>query len=223
VVPGAWWYADVAASAGQPRRLISIASTRHRDGARVPLTAEQVDEQAGADAACLVTYGWDDQVHGLQVTKRTAPSAPPLWFLEIRESSAQPPAVNLLAFSGHGMPAGMLVDLAGFSNVDADGSDQLGALRWYPASGEVDQIYVQPEWRRRTIGNALLIAAGALSVARDWPRLWGDGQRTDLGERFRNESEWRDRAADLTHVAPPMTPPMSSPMAPPMAPPIPPS
>jgi GNAT superfamily N-acetyltransferase len=79
-------------------------------------------------------------------------------------------------------------------------------VRWYPATGEVDQIYVQPAWRRRSIATGLIVAAGALSAARDWPRPWGDGQRTQLGEELRNAADWKHRAAELTHIAPPMTP-----------------
>jgi GNAT superfamily N-acetyltransferase len=85
-------------------------------------------------------------------------------------------------------------------------SDQLGAVRWYPATGEVDQIYVHPDFRRRRLGSGLVAAAAALSYARGWPRLWSDGQRTELGERFRNASPWRQRTAQLTHVVRPMTP-----------------
>jgi GNAT superfamily N-acetyltransferase len=166
-----------------------------------------VDELVGDDADCWVTFGWADQVAGLRVTERVAPDAPPLWFLEVRESAAQPPAVNLLAFSAPVVPPGALLDLAAFSNVEVDGSAQLGAVRWYPATGEVDQIYVDPAMRRRSIASALISAAATLAIAREWPRLWSDGQRTELGEQFRNGSAWAFRAAELTHVAPPMTPP----------------
>ncbi|MEO9108670.1 MAG: hypothetical protein ABI368_00460, partial [Jatrophihabitantaceae bacterium] len=68
-------------------------------------------------------------------------------------------------------------------------------------------IYVQPQWRRRSVAGALSAAAATLSTARGWPRLWGGGQRTELGEQWRATNLWRNRAADLTHVAPPMTPP----------------
>ena len=38
-------------------------------------------------------------------------------------------------------------------------------------------------------------------------RLWADGQRTADGDRLRNANpDWAPRAADLTHLAPPMTP-----------------
>lgn len=146
----------------------------------------------------------------LLIMPLVARRSPPLWFAEVRESTARPPAVHLIAFASGGLaggPApGSLLDESAVTNVNVTSDDQVGALRWYPATGEVDQVYVQPAWRRRGISGALIIGAGALSVARGWPRLWGDGQRTVQGEQLRNASPWRHRAADLTHTAPPMTP-----------------
>lgn len=158
----------------------------------------------GADAVCIADYDDERRVTALRVTPRGAPKAPPLWFVEVRESAGRPPAVSLVAFTGHDVPPGSLRDDTG--GTSATSADQVGAVRWYPASGEVDQVYVQQAWRRRTVGSALVAAAVALGYARDWPRMWSDGQRTELGERFRNGSEWRYRTADLTNLAPPMTP-----------------
>ena len=135
---------------------------------------------------------------------RAAAQSPPLWYVELRETTAAPPATSLVAFTGHDVEVGSVRD--DLDGTSATSADQVGAVRWYPATGEVDQIYVQPQWRRRGIGNVLLVSAAALSYARGWPRFWGDGQRTALGEQFRNGSPWRGLAADLTHVSPPMTP-----------------
>ena len=104
------------------------------------------------------------------------------------------------------MPPGTLLDEVAAAELSAISDDQLGAVRWYPGSGEVDQVYVQPAWRRRNIATVLIVAAKTLTAAREWPRLWGDGQRTAQGERLRNASSWRVRTAELTHLAPPMTP-----------------
>jgi hypothetical protein len=119
---------------------------------------------------------------------------------------AQPQAVNLVAFTAAGQPPGALLDEAAVATVAVTSADQLGAIRWYPNTGEIDQIYVAPYWRRHHIATALLSAAGTLSVARGWPRIWADGQRTALGEKLRNARPWASRAADLTHLVPPMTP-----------------
>ena len=181
-----------------------MSGDRHPDGSRIELPTDRAEEEVGADAVCVATYGDDGRVATLRVGARGAPKAPPLWFVEVRESAGSPPAVSLVAFTGHGVPAGSLRDDTG--GTPATNTDQVGAVRWYPATGEVDQIYVQPAWRRHTVGGALIAAAAALSYARDWPRLWSDGQRTKLGEQFVTAAEWRHRTADLTYLAPPMTP-----------------
>jgi GNAT superfamily N-acetyltransferase len=138
-------------------------------------------------------------------------TALPLWFVEVREAAVQPPAVNLLAFQGHGQADGTLLDEAAASNLDLTSADQLGAVRWWPGTGAVDQIYVAPKWRRHRIGTVLVYTAGALSIVRGWPRAWTDGQRTKLGEAFVQASLFRGRAEPLTHLLGPMTPPEQAP------------
>ncbi|MCU1656449.1 MAG: hypothetical protein JWO57_1105 [Pseudonocardiales bacterium] len=188
---------------GRSSRLIVYATPAYPDGSLVDLPAGDAAKTPGY---CMLAELVDGVVVGLAVASTLVPKAAPLWFAEVREAMAQPPAVHLMAFVGHGVRPGALLDETALSNVDVAGPDQLGAVRWYPATGEVDQIYVDPAHRRMRIGTALLHAAAVLSVARGWSRLWGDGQRTAMGEAFRNASYWRERAADLTHVAPPMTP-----------------
>lgn len=203
---GSWWHCAIPGRGGAPDRLVVVESGRYPDGMLVELAEDMARTQIGDAAVCIVTYGEMQRVVRLQVTARMAPKAPPLWFVELRESTARPPAVSLLAFTGHGQPDGALADESDVSNTEVTGSDQLAALRWYPATGEVDQVYVQPSWRRRSIASALIAAGGSLAVARGWPHLWGDGQRTQLGEHLRTGSRWQHRAAELTHLAPPMTP-----------------
>lgn len=203
---GSWWQCLIRSADGTPERLIAVESARYPDGTRLEFAPELAAVQVGDDAVCTAVFDASGRVRSLEVVARVAPSAPQVWFAEVREPAAAPPAVSLLAFTGHGQAPGTLLDEADASNVDVGGSDQLGALRWYPATGEVDQIYVQPAWRRRGIASLLLSAGATLSVARDWPRFWSDGQRTALGEELRNGRSWQHRAADLTHLHPPMTP-----------------
>jgi GNAT superfamily N-acetyltransferase len=209
-----WWQCVIRGSGNEPDRFVTVQSTRYPDGTRVELAPVMASTQIGEAAVCVITFGEGGRVVGLHVQPWFAPKAPPLWFAELRESTATPPAVSLVAFTGTGAPVNALIDEADLRNLPVRSSDQLGALRWYPASGEVDQVYVQPAWRRRSIASALLAAAASLSVARDWPRFWGDGQRTELGEDLRNGRSWRGRAADLTHTAPPMTPDEAAPRYP---------
>jgi GNAT superfamily N-acetyltransferase len=200
------WFCLIRHADGTPHQFVCVESDRYPDGTRVELSADAAAVQIGDRTLCTVTYGRGDQVTGLEIPARVAPGAPPLWFVELRQPAAQPPTVELLAFTGHGQPAGTLLDEAAASNLAITNDDQLAAVRWWPATGEVDQFYVQPDWRRRGIGTAILAAGGVLSAARDWPRFWGDGQRTALGEKFRDGGRWPHRMADLTNLAPPMTP-----------------
>jgi GNAT superfamily N-acetyltransferase len=203
---GSWWQCVVRGDDGELDRLVVVASTRYPDDARIELSEDMAAVQIGDRASGTARFGTDSRVDRLEVAPRVAPAAPPTWFAELRESTAQPPAVNLLAFTGHGQPAGTLVDGTALAELPVVSRDQLAAVRWYPSTGEVDQVYVQPAWRRHGLATVLIMAAKTLCAAREWPRLWGDGQRTALGEQLRNASLWRHRAADLTHVAPPMTP-----------------
>jgi GNAT superfamily N-acetyltransferase len=201
-----WWQCIALRPDGSRAWFAVVWSARHPDGTRVELPEDEARRLVGADAVCTAAFDAAGRVSRLLVGERGAPKAPPLWFVEVRESAATPPAVSLVAFTGHGVAPGTLLGDTDLGNTSATSADQVGAVRWYPASGEVDQIYVQPQWRRRNLGGALIAAAAALSYARDWPRLWSDGQRTELGEAFRNASPWRHRTQDLSHLRPPMTP-----------------
>lgn len=200
-----WWKCRALRPDGEPAWLAHVGSALHSDEVWIELPELAAADLIGDDAVCIARYH-DGLVTRLEVTSRGAPKAPPLWFAELTEPDASPPAVSLVAFSGHGVDAGSLLDRVALRETAVASGDQLGALRWYPATGEVDQAYVAPDWRRRSIGSALVVAGGTLAVARGWSRLWGDGQRTALGDRWRSASPWAHRAATLTHLAPPMTP-----------------
>lgn len=200
-----WWKCRALGPDTEPVWLAQVGSSLHTDDVVVELPEQDATALVGEDAVCVARYSVGE-VTRLEVTPRGGPKAPPLWFAELPDADAAPPAVVLIAFSGHDVPAGSLLAGAPLEAAGVVSSDQLGAVRWYPATGEVDQIYVAPNWRRRSIGSALIAAGATLSVARGWPRLWGDGQRTALGDRWRSASPWAHRAAPLTHLAPPMTP-----------------
>lgn len=201
-----WWKCRALGPDGAAVWMAQVQSAQHTDDVVLELPESQAREAVGDDAVCFASIH-EDVVTGLSVTTRGAPKAPELWFMEVMESEAAPPAVCLMAFSGHGVAAGSLIDGYAPNPPPISSEDQLGALRWYPATGEVDQIYVSPTWRRHSVASALIAAGATLAVARGWPRLWGDGQRTALGNKWRATRPWAHRAAELTHLAAPMTPP----------------
>lgn len=203
-----WLCVSPAPDGGQ--RVVFVASARYPDGMRVELPARIADAQIGDDLVAEALLDDAGTVVILRVSVAAAPKAPEVWFAEVRESTARPPAVNLVVFTGAAQQPGTLLDAARLRALAALPSsplDQLAALRWWPGTGEVDQVYVQPQWRRHSVGTLLVLAGSTLAQARGWARLWGDGQRTELGEQWRNAAAWRHRTDELTHEAPPMTPP----------------
>lgn len=204
--PPGFWHCRALDADGRPLWFAVVRSDAHADAERVDLPEPEALAAVGDDAFCVARFGVRGEVTGLSVMALGAPKAPPLWFVELAEPAATPPAISLVAFSGHGVDPGRLLDLTALSDVAVRTEDQLGATRWYPATGEVDQVYVQPARRRQSIGTALMVAAGTLTVVRGGPRIWGDGQRTAMGDRWRNASPWASWGAELTHLAPPMTP-----------------
>ena len=201
-----WWQCCALDGDGTPTWLaIMPATAEHGDGVRVELPESEATAALDPQVMCVASYS-NGQVSKVLVSAGVAPKAPPLWFADLPDPAATPPTATVIAFTGHGIPAGALIDRPALTELGVVGKEQVGALRWYPGTGEIDQIYVAPAWRRHGIATVMLVAAGTLSVARNGSRLWADGQRTALGERLRNADTWAHRAADLTHLHPPMTP-----------------
>lgn len=133
--------------------------------------------------------------------------SPVLWFVASAEPSADPPAQTIVAFATDDLPAGRVIGDEGFAAVGRSESEQVGAIRWWSASGQIHQIYVQPQWRRQGIGTALLHVASAQQVALGTgTRLWAGGERTDLGETLAEAKPYGHRVAKRTAVVAPMTP-----------------
>lgn len=130
----------------------------------------------------------------------------PLWFVHVPEPHERRPATNLVAFGGGDVEPGTVVQRHVPRGAGVTSSDQLGAVRWWPGTGEVDQVYVAPARRRTGLSTVLLAAAGTVATASGSVPLWGDGQRTALGERMKQASAWSHRFAELEHLAAPMTP-----------------
>ena len=201
-----WWQARVGTGAGADQVLI-VASRRHPDGSIVQFEPGVRGQLHPDTVVCTVLLDLGE-VRAVRVGGAVAP-APPVWYVELAVDAvdnAARPSKTLVAFLAPGPAPGELLTDEQATQVPVASADQVGALRWWSADGEVDQIDVHPDWRRRHLGSAPIAAAAGLSAARGRPRLWGHGQRTALGERFRNSLSWRDRTAELSHLLAPMTP-----------------
>ena len=205
--PAELWRCRALRPDGTPAWVAAVWSGEHDDGEWVDLPEPEATKAVGDDVYVIAGLDAEGEVTSLVATPLAAPKAPPLWFADLPEPTNAPPAHSLVAFTGHGVEAGSLVSRSALSDVQITSADQVGAVRWYPATGELDQAYVQPAWRRQSIATALVTVAGLLNVTRGQPRLWSDGQRTAMGDRLRGATPffaaWSD---DLTHLAPPMTP-----------------
>jgi GNAT superfamily N-acetyltransferase len=146
-----------------------------------------------------------DRVHRVEVA---APGTPLLWYVELPEPTASPPATTLLAFSDPRQPEGTVLtaDQARASGVS--GAQQVAALRWWTGSGLAHQIYVAPAHRQRGIAGKLAQVAYGVQVVRGLTPLHADGRRTDDGEQWRQRlpRHVSGRMAPLSQRLPSMTP-----------------
>ena len=130
-----------------------------------------------------------------------------LWYVESPEPQATPPAVTLVAFDTTHFPAGRVIDHAAFVPLPIRSDEQVAAIRWWPGTGQIHQVYVHPLRRRQGIGTAILYAAGAHLIAGGSPhRLWASGDRTDLGELLAAGLPYPQRVRARRRSLPPMTP-----------------
>jgi ribosomal protein S18 acetylase RimI-like enzyme len=141
----------------------------------------------------------------LQVTIAARPTR--LWFVESPEPDAEPAAMNLVAFDTTHFPPGRVIDHRTFVPLPIRSDEQVAAIRWWPGTGQIHQVYVSPLHRRRGIGTAMVYAASAHLIAGGSPsRLWASGERTDLGEAFATGLPHPQRVHSRRRSLPPMTP-----------------
>ncbi|SDF64014.1 GNAT family N-acetyltransferase [Klenkia brasiliensis] len=179
--PRGWWarYRSPAAP-GSPAlvTLTGVDSDEYPFGSDV----EQPDDRRPPGWAVSVTRSDAGRVHRVLVNQ---PGVPLLWFVELDEPAADPPAATLLAFSDARHAHGEVLTAADAQAAGVRGDQQVAAVRWWTGSGLVHQLYVAPQHRRKGIATALVTAAFGVQAAHGRPLLHGDGRRTDDGEAWR--------------------------------------
>lgn len=134
-------------------------------------------------------------------------SGPPMWYVWLPQAGTDPPLLALVAFATGDLPAGTVVDDDTFAGLGRDNDEQVGAIRWWPDTGQIFELYVQPAMRRKGVSKALLYAASAQQIALgNGKRVWAGGERTDLGEALATALQLGHRIAPRTSVVAPMTP-----------------
>jgi GNAT superfamily N-acetyltransferase len=183
-------------------RLTCVMSDEH--------PARHVLDHAGRPEPGPVLYRADydpaGQLIRAVVDPAFAPAGAELWFAEIPETDADPPATNLVAFASPEWPDGTVVARAEWERAGVDPREQVGALRWWTRTGQVHQVYVAAHMRRRRVGTKLVLTGAALTVGRRWPSLWSSGDLTDAGHGWVAAAVWSDRVGPRRRVVPPMDP-----------------
>lgn len=188
-LPSGWW--EVRAFASDE---VEDGSIREGDEPDIPW-GWSVEE---APAPALARVG---------ISPGLVEDPPPLWFVLVDEPRANPRAVNLVGYADEVVEPGTVIPRFTFPTLRVPNDHQVGAVRWYPATGRVHQIFVAPPWRRRRVASTLLIAADAVHQANGWAGvLHGDGRRTVLGQLFVDTLRFQHRIAVLDRVEPPMDP-----------------
>ena len=202
--PGsAIWYARTVAEGTNV--ITAFADTDFPDGTLLDETALGGRNLTGRAWLWRARYEPDS---GRLLTVTTATGAATLWYVEAPESEAEPPAISLMAFdTGHFAP-GTVVDNDVFEPLDVASDQQVGAVRWWPETGQLHEVYVDPWRRRQGIATALIYAAAAHLLASGSPRsVWAGGDRTELGEALAQGLPHPQRVRERRRVLPPMTPP----------------
>jgi GNAT superfamily N-acetyltransferase len=196
------WYATTADE--ESASLTAYTSADFRDG-----TVVGAEDLAGVDLAALPTL-WHaryEPATGRLLRVEVPGNVNRLWYVEVREPDGAPPAVNLVAYETPHFTAGTVVSAAVFRPLPIRNDEQVGTIRWWPGTGQIHQIYVQPVRRRQGIATALLYAAAAHLMVSGSPRgLWASGDRTQLGEALAHGLPHPQRVRVHRRLAAPMTP-----------------
>lgn len=195
-----WYVRSISRHDGH---MVSYASTRFADGsvidaddvARMDLSGDELRWEADFDAG-------NRRLLSVQVR-----SGPPMWFVEDDvDMGADQPGMAMIAYATHHFPAGMVISNDEFEGMPVTNEEQIGAIRWWVGNGQIHEIYVSPQHRRRGVGGALIHAAAAYQMIAGRSPIWSSGERTDLGEAFARSVGGRWRVAARTQHVPPMTP-----------------
>lgn len=196
------WYARSAADS--PATITAFVTADFPDG-----TVVDAQQLSGRDLDALPSL-WEARYEagsGLLLRVTVVGSAQRLWYVAIPEPDADPPAVTLVAFDTSHFPTGRVIDHAVFVPLPVRSDEQVGAIRWWPGTGQIHQVYVHPRRRRQGIATALVYAASAHLIAAGSPhRIWASGDRTDLGEALAAGLPHPQRVRSRRRSIAPMTP-----------------
>lgn len=177
------WALRTAALPGGRFELVALVSGHHPDGARVGPGPELAEFP---DAIELLTVRLDSLRRPVvAIAPWATAEAPGLWFVEADASTPDRALHSLVAFDSEHHADGTVIPNAAFFTLPVRSDQQLAALRWDTATGEIDQIYVAPGARDRGVAKKLIIAGGAYHAHRGWEgKIHIGGRRSDAVEEM---------------------------------------
>ena len=200
----AWYHREAYDEATRTWRVSCYLSDRFPDGEVAPVSGpEDLD-----GAFRLWRASIDDEGRPvLEVAHEAAPKAPDVWYCAVPHRDHDPPSFDLVAFRTDHVPWDTVIDNPAFMVLPVRSADQVGAIRWFPSTAIVDQVFVGQDLRRSQLGTKLIYAASAYHQLKGWEgRLHSDGRRTELGQRFVAGLRHPTRVAPWTGYSPPMDP-----------------
>lgn len=200
----AWYHREAYDDATGTWRVSCYLGDRFPDGEVAPI--EGPDDLDGAFKLWHATTDPEGRPL-LQVAEEAAPAAPDVWFVGIPHRDHDPPAFDLVAFRTDHVTPGRVIDNAAFMMLPVRTAEQVGAIRWFPSTAVVDQVFITQELRRSGLATKLIYAASAYHQHQGWGgRLHSDGRRTELGQRFVAGLRHPSRIAPWTGYSRPMDP-----------------
>lgn len=119
-------------------------------------------------------------------------NVPPLWFVVKEADRPHPhgpdiPMIFVYGLYGDDFPPGTVVMERDLIKKEFTGrSQRVGFVQWFRADSKLQQIYVEPQWRRRRITLALFGVADLVIVSANYgPFLHGGEITTEDGEKLR--------------------------------------
>jgi hypothetical protein len=200
----AWYHREAFDDATRTWRVSCYLSDRFPDGEVAAVHGP--DDLDGAFRLWHAATDVDGRPQ-LQISEQVAPEAPAVWFVGVPHRDHDPPSFDLVAFRTHHVPMGTVIDNPAFMALPVRTDEQVGAIRWFPSTAVVDQVFVVEGLRRSGLATTLVYAASAYHQMQGWPgRLHSDGRRTELGQRFVAGLRHPDRIAPWTGYSRPMDP-----------------
>lgn len=178
--PSIWVLRTVALSGGCWEH-VTLLSDHFPDGTVVG-PGPVVEEFPGAiEVSSLRLDGAGRPV--VSVAPWTSHGAPSMWFVEMDASTATRSMHSVVAFATDHLPDGTFVSNAAFFTIPVASAEQIGAVRWDTSTGEIDQVYVDPEARLQHVSRKMVVAAAAYGRHRGFPgKVHVGGRRSDTVE-----------------------------------------